>query len=50
LATFVAYFRVAFSNPGYVDGNIIMTEALNEEDLYAFDTQQNHIVEKVKGE
>ena len=39
IMTFIAYFRVAFSNPGYVEGNIIMTEEMPEEKLHAFDTQ-----------
>lgn len=41
IITFVAYFRVAFSNPGYIEGNIIMTEEMPEEKLHAFDTQPN---------
>ena len=50
LITFLAYFRVCFSNPGYVEGNIIMTEEPNEYDLREFDTfPDTHREEKVKG-
>lgn len=39
IVTFVAYFRVSFSNPGYYDGNVIILEdhedELNEYDIKA---------------
>ena len=48
--SFLAYFRVWFSNPGYVEGNIIMTEEPNDYDQREFDTSPDTNREaKLKG-
>lgn len=41
ITTFIAYFRVSFSNPGYVEGNIIMSEESPKEKHHASNTQPN---------
>jgi len=38
IATFVSYFRVVFSNPGYIEGSIVMTDA-PEQEFNEFDFQ-----------
>lgn len=48
IITFVAYFRVSYSDPGYVEDNIVMTEA-HDYDLHAFDTQPQREETKAKG-
>lgn len=48
ILTIITYLRVSISNPGYVEANIVMTEA-HEEDLHAFDTQPDKHEVKQKG-
>lgn len=51
ITTFIAYFRVSFSNPGYFEGNVIILEdheeEINEYDLNTLKDpkpQGNHLI------
>lgn len=50
IVTFITYFRVAYSNPGYVEGSIIMTELGNDDDLHVLDTYPAKDENKINGE
>ena len=39
IMTFIAYFRVSFSNPGYVENSIIMSEESPKEKQHVSGTQ-----------
>jgi hypothetical protein len=41
IMTFIAYFRVSFSNPGYVENSIIMSDESPKEKQHASDNPPN---------
>ena len=49
IATFIAYLRVCYSDPGYVEGSIIMTEEANDDKFHELDTYPDKEQKKQNG-